>query len=385
MTKSYQIAYESFGMFAMDQPPADRMTYRSAAMEAISSPDAGMVMEKLYQSLMSRSSVNFGKIPDSNGDLTRFVKYKTIVEALDLLDRRLGDQNIKELKLAHDLHDSIIKCREDFAYGFKTDSQFLKVTYNTMVYALSELVNLCIVIYVNSLKAGAEGAPYTPEDYSNLLLVQNCQKFVEMVRSGEWASAMVTLRKNGKNFFGSNFTLNINNMGSALGRGAGTVGAGASAAAMAGKAAGADVSTPAKLGAYVMQGFKKMSVPKKVLSVILVIIGAIIILRFILFGFYRGAYRLSEILEDQEKFLRAHMDAKADPSGTYTGLEKQKWLYDHMEGLRSNIVNKILKVESDARKELKQSNATDLSKAALTVPHPSEVVGDDGADDFSIT
>ena len=35
MTKAYQIAYESFGMFAMDQPPADRRTYRSTAMEAI--------------------------------------------------------------------------------------------------------------------------------------------------------------------------------------------------------------------------------------------------------------------------------------------------------------------------------------------------------------
>ena len=384
MTKAYQIAYESFGMFAMDQPPADRRTYRSTAMEAINGPDAGMVMDKLYQSLMSRSSINFGKIPESNGDLTRFVKYKTIAESLTLLDRQIGDCNIKELKLAHDLHDAIIKCREDFTYGFKTDSQFIKVTYNTMVYALCELINLCIAIYVDSLKAGAEGKPFMPEDYSNLLVVQNCRKFVEMVRSGEWAATMLTIKKDGRNFFGPQFSVTINNLSGAVGRGAGAAGAGIAAAAAAGTKAGADVSTPAKLGAYVIQGIKGMSVPKKIAAAIVAIIGLIIISRFILFGFYKGAYKLSEILDDQEKFLKAHMDAHADPSGTYKGLETQKKLYTMMEGLRSHIVEKTLRVDSDARKELKVSNATDLKKENFVAPSPADVVGDDN-DDFSIT
>ena len=89
---SYKIAVESINEMAMDQAkPSMMMNYRNIAMEAIATPDAGMVMERLYKSMIGRSGINFGKIPDSMGDLSRFFKYKSLAESLSLLHRQLDE------------------------------------------------------------------------------------------------------------------------------------------------------------------------------------------------------------------------------------------------------------------------------------------------------
>lgn len=128
-TNAYKIAYESISVMMNDQDPSERMQYRSAAMEAITGPDAGMVMDRLYQNLMTRSGINFGKIPESMGDVSKFTKHRTLTSTMSLLENQMAEYNIKELKLARDLHNCLLQCKEDFAYGFKVDSQFLKTTY----------------------------------------------------------------------------------------------------------------------------------------------------------------------------------------------------------------------------------------------------------------
>lgn len=377
--KYYQIAYESFASIAMDQPIADRMSYRSIAMEAMNGPDAGMVIDRLYQSVASRAGINFGKIPESNGDLTKFAKYRTLHETLSLLNRQIGDQNIKELKLAYDLHDCLIKCREDFVYGFKTDSQFLKMTYNTMVFSLCELLNLCSTIYIDSLKASAEGKPFQPEDFSNLLLVQNIKKFVTLVQSGEWSTMITTIRKNASNLAGLNINFTL------LGKAA------SATATAAGNAAGTAAGVAATVGAGATSGAagflltkppKIIGVPAKIVLVLGIIIGTLLVVRGAALCYYKGVYKLDDMLTDMEKLLHAHMEMKADTSGTYKGLEFQKKLYNHLSGLQDHIRTKILKVDVEGRKELKKSNAEDLKKESFTPPEPNSVTGAD--DDFAI-
>ena len=220
---SYQICVENFNQFALAQDPKDRLGYRDAAMEAITDPSTGMVIEKLYSSMVARSGVNFGKIPDSLGDLTSFTKYKAITETFAILDKQLSQLKIPELTLTHELHDNLIRLRDDFAYGFRSDSQFLKTTYNSMVYALCEMLNLCTVIYVDNLKAAAEGKQFKYQSYDKLLLVQNVKKFNAMVKSGEWAEMMKTTRNGTRNLSGSDVVDGANsvmgNIASILGAG----------------------------------------------------------------------------------------------------------------------------------------------------------------------
>lgn len=380
--KSYQFAMETFASMAMDQPPADRMDYRKAAMEAITGPDAGMVLDNLYKNVMARSSVNFGKIPDSLGELTKFAKYKSIAESISLLERQMGHLNVKELKLTRELHDNLIRLRDDFVYGFKVDSQFLKTTYNTMVYALCEMVNLCSVIYIDMLKCQAEGRPTKPEDYSFLLLVQNVEKFNIMVKSGEWASMVLSIRKDARNLVISvddatgdsslvSAILGIVGTGGGLAIGKKYLAAGAHAAAYVNNHVYNDKIIPT-LGDYgtaaknaVIAAWKKPL--GKVAIVIGAIIAALFIVRSLIALYWKSIYKLDDVLKDNEALLKAHMDKNAaDPSGTTVGAEKQLALYNQLSGLHDNIKTKIMKSDSEGRKALKESNAKDFPKDSFT-------------------
>lgn len=398
--KSYKIAVESFNEIAMDQKPSDRLTYRNVAMEAISGPDSGMVLDRLYKSVMGRASINFGKIPESMGDLTKFFKYKSLAESLTLLHRNLDEYNIKELALTQELHDTIIRCHEDFSYGFKVDSQFLKTTYNTMVYSLCEMINLCDVIYIDMLKAGAEGRPFTYEGYGDLILVQNVQKFVDMVKSGEWSRMTTGIKKDARNLLDVVFGGNDDSPASAISQlkaPVGILGLWAAASTPGAKAVARDRAWAAAGGAgkysdtaykaaskTVKDAFKNANrvsfkdmgtamgnlvgkvwntIPGKIMVVILGIIAVLFILRSIVMLWYKGKYALRDVLDDNEKFLKFHMEHNTDPSGTSKSMEKQKAMYDMLSSLRDKISRGIMDSDAQARKDLKQSNAEDFSPA----------------------
>lgn len=367
------MAVECFNQITLDQPPADRMAYRTAAMEALTGPDAGAVIEKLYRGVMGRAGINFGKIPDSMGDLTSFVKYKTIVDTLNLLNREMGQDKVNELTEAQNLHDNIIRLRDDFVYGFRTDSQFLKTTYNTMVYALCEILNLCIVIYVDMLKARTAGKPFTYEDYSGLLVVQNVHRFNEMVRTGEWGNTMSMIR--GKALLG--FDDDGFNLRKFIDE---ATGVGISAAITKWLADGAIAKRSFKdtIGAPVAWFMKMMKGPakNKITAAIVGIIAVIMIIRFLVFVFFKGSYALRDILADQEKLLAANMEVNTD--NTTTSLEKQQKMCERMSGIRNAIETRILKDDANGRKEASTANATDMSRDNITAV--STAVTDAGVD-----
>lgn len=387
-TKAYKITMESFVSMAMDQEnPADRLNYKNMAMEAISGPDTGMVLDRLYKSVMSRASINFGKIPDSAGNLVKFSRYKTLADSITLLDKNLSEYNIMEVDLTKELHDTIIRCKEDFAYGFKVDSQFLKVTYNTMVYALCEMINLCDVIYIDMLKAGAEGKPFTYKGYGDLLLVQNVKKFIDMVKSGEWATMVNGIKKDARNLLDVVFgNQDVQDSSSVLGNLKAPVGIvgmwaaasmpGAKRIAGARVTAGMSSEEAAKAGALRFGDVTKAmgnlagkawnTIPGKVAAVVLIIIGCLFLARALVAMYQKAKYSLRDILDDNAKFLKYHIDnTESDPSGTSKSIEMQKSLYNKMAGLRDKIERSILADDEAGRKELKKSNATEFTPAAF--------------------
>lgn len=409
-TKSYAYALESFNEISFDLTPSERYGYRDAAMEALTGPDAGMVLERVYKNIESRASINFGKIPESMGDLTRFARYKTISDTFTLLDRQTTGQKIMELELAHQLHDTIIKCREDFAFGFRTDSQFLKTTYNTMVYSLCELLNLCSAIYVDMLKAVALNKEFTYKPYTDLLLVKNIQKFVDMYKSGEWTNIMTTIRRDPKNMvtlvnvvYGENAGNRLANDGNSLmnflvgpGKTLGAIGA---YTAVSAKYAATHTMGPLPTsGPNPAQIVKAglVDIPKavwtsamkakglggaaaKVAVIAVAIFAALMLVRGLISLFYSGAYKLNDILDDNEKVIKAHMDHNVDLSGNTAARDKQVALYNALSGVQSHMLSKILKSDAAGKKDIKESNKVDFAPSAMSRSEEAP-----SADDFSI-
>ena len=94
--------------------------------------------------------------------------------------------------------------------------------------------------------------------------------------------------------------------------------------------------------------------------------------------------KLNDVLDDQEKMLKAHIDNYADPSGTSKSLEKQKHMYETLAGLQDNIRTHILKSDAEGRKMLRESNSKDFTIAAFQ-KDMAEAASTSGDDDFAIS
>lgn len=393
-TYSHQIAMESFQTIMMDLEPQYRMGYVDRAMEAIATPDAGMVLDRIYQSAMVRANINFGKVPESQGDLTKFTRYRTIAENLNLLLRQMGEYGIYEIELTKKLHDTIIKCRDDFAYGYKVDSMFLKTTYQSLVYQLCEMIDLCDCIYIDALKAGAESKPFKPESYKELLLVQNVAKFVKMYETGEWAQTMNGIKKDARNLM---ITIDSNgneSMSHLLQFIFGTSGVTAVGSHVLQRAKGFaayrnnyDAKTATDFAKDIAAGktapdvlkdaakrakdinitggdiknaaWTSQKLPAKIGIVLTSIVAALLIFRLCVFLYYKAKYSINDMLDDAENILKEHMD-RNDVAGISAGRERQKWLYDRLAARHTKMMKGIMENEANARKNLKESNSVDF-------------------------
>lgn len=374
---TYKIAMEAFNEISMTLPTEDRIGYRDAAMEAVTGPDTGMVLDRLYKGVNSRSAVNFGQIPASCGDITQFAKYKTISETMALLDRDIGDMRIEILKDAHTLHDNMLRLKPDFAYGFKTDTQFLKTTYNSMVYALCELLNLCIVVYVDILKAKVDNKTIKLTDYDNLMLVQNVRRFNKMVASGEWGQMTAELKKNGA-AFGGQHQLKADSAGGLGGFIIDFVrsyGAGASV----GTAGLISLSHLAKkdpsktFGEGLKTALKSIwnSVPGKVIMIIAGVIMAVWMTRNLICLFWKATYGIRDILDDQVKLLEANAYSEQNSE---SASQKQASMLNMLTGLRDGIENRILKDDRNGKDEVAKANNEDLRKNDIAPTGSGEIV-----------
>lgn len=369
---AYCVAMENFWLMSLDQPTKDRLTYKTAAMEAatLNPESAGNLLQKLYRSIIGRSGINFGKVPDSKGDITKYTKYQTIVQCIDHLDQLLGDKQVEELRLTHKLLNILITACGDFEFGFKTDNQFIKTTYNTMVFALHEMVNICIVIYTDYLTASREGKPYKATTYrQDLIVVKNVKDFVRMYESGEWNQMIMDLKKGAKNLLGYFFETNndvttktswIHFIMSSL----------TNLGILAGGAKIMDKAAVTKFGVDTAASFgtKASTVAKavwakpvgKVGIIILALIAALILVRNLIALFYKGAYSIRDAITHEEEFLKAHAESEKREGNDFAYAFQSKF-YTKMIALRDMIDNKILKDNANGKKEISEDNRTSYS------------------------
>ena len=272
------------------------------------------------------------------------------------------------------------------------------------------MINLCSVIYIDMLKAGAEGRSFTYEGYQDLILVQNVQKFVNMVKSGEWSRMATGIKKDARNLLDVVFAPQETggdssaSVMSQLKAPVGIFGIWAAAstpyAKMAAKQRVASTVAGSTYGPFTAEQAAKISsakvgwkdigtgmkmlagkvwksLPGRVLIIVLAIVAVLMLLRAIIMLYYKGKYALRDILEDNERFLRFHMEHKeSDPSGTSKSLEKQKAMYEALSGLRNRIEQSILASDNEARKELKKANATEFTADAFQPDAPTPPMDD---------
>ena len=144
----------------------------------------------LYQSALKKGNIDFDNIPLSKGDIQKVDGYQNMLATLDILkglSKKFGIK-IPEIFTVEDAVNNIRLQRNIFERGFGLNVDFIKMYYNTLVYACIESTSLLISSYVEYTRT-VNNVEFRLKKgkgiYGNICL-DNLVKFNESVKNGSF-------------------------------------------------------------------------------------------------------------------------------------------------------------------------------------------------------
>ena len=347
---------ESNLSFINAQPAADRLKYK-AVLEASDPAGRAALVANLYEFCVRPNDIDYGKIPDSRGNILKLHGYSTTSKAIELLNELMKmDGTMSEIKILNDFHDMLLNCRSDFEYGFKYDIRLIRTLYCNMVLSLYELIDMCIVSYSEFVKNQKMQKPaIRPQRKTDTVLMRSIRGYLASYKSGEWAKAMKALKDPkvasvGESYLQMEFNAMANEDATAM-----------EETAKYNKASHlSDIITGIGNGMRNDQG--KIALPYKIL---LGVVGFVALLNFLRWGirwFMRKSASVSSYLERQAELLRDASEAESS-SGMSTQKQdekRQKW-YVKLHNMAEFINNKILKVNAKAEEDIMKDTKENYS------------------------
>jgi hypothetical protein len=290
------------------------------AKEAVLNPEGrSKMIQKLYADIISKNNIDYGKIPLSKGNVTAYEHYGDISKTLEILNSLLDEKNVEELNLTNKLHNLLITGRGDFEFGFKFDIEFLKLTYNTLTMTLHDMINLCIVAYVDYLKEVKHiEFQFKTFKRADRMVLKATRDFIKSYEKGEWSKIVAHFKKNSSNFVGTLLTYAV----------------------------------PMLPTSVMVSG-----------GVVLGIVALLFTIRTLIYLYYSSSMKINQYIKVQSDFLKVSIDNSAD--GNTDSLDKQKRLLQNLSSITNFIETKVLKTEKDASKELKETNTNNFTPQEL--------------------
>lgn len=352
-----EYAMEAMIELRTSQEPKDRLHYFDTALEGTTEASATL-LQKLYQDIISRSAIDFGQIPESQGALTKFKDYRTMEEAIECLNKLFAGVKNDEIDIMNRLHDQIIAARKDFAFGYQFDVEMIKLIYCTSVCTLMEMINLCILSYTKSLRdKNAVEFTFTKLKKKDLLVIRSAKAVLHSFESGEWNRIMNVVKKD-----------------PAIRRPVTE-----SSMAMEGQIKDVydDVTNIARgvIGSNGMANIKGAigKVPNFLFhtkggNIVLIIAGLIALfasIRKLIFYFFKGRAKVSDWMKNEKEFVKACYDSDITSGNNSATTEKKKNLANKLDRLADTIEIKASRANVEAEKALNTSNRENFSAKSL--------------------
>ena len=178
-----------------------------ALSEADLSNVNNVMITNLYKTIIDKSHIDFGDIPNTKGDITKYSGYKGMENALSILREISQKSNMKmeEIDVVSDAISFITLRKELFEKGFKLEKEFIILQYNSLVMACVESVSVLISSYVDYVKRPDKidfKIIQNPQK-SGWICIQNLQKFNLSVKNGDFDRVLNTSINSGsKGFIG---------------------------------------------------------------------------------------------------------------------------------------------------------------------------------------
>lgn len=351
--RSNEIVMESFQNMMLSQEGKNRIKYVDIVTEAFANPTKqANLLNKLFKEVQRVEEIDFGKIPDSKGDITKYVYYNQMYQCIDVLNELVEDHPTPNITSMNKLHHILLQAKPDFTFGYRTENFVIITTYNLMVTSLYEMINVCAVDATEYLRAKMSMQLTTPTAKQVRWVAKTTNQFIKMYESGQWNTLMKTFKTSGNivateadNTVDVNIGARIN-----LAQGISEVPEKISNAFSKAKTTLSNIKVP-------MVG-----------KVIVALIGLFVIIRAAIYYFINGAGKLSDRLKNITSILRANASSESSP----TALEKQKKMLNNLENLSDTIDYKIVKSEKAAEMDMNKANKTEFNPQEINTVSGSD-------------
>jgi hypothetical protein len=335
----FDIAHECCQELINAQPSKDKLSYKKLLIEDLGIAPAkeafsgqppiqgagrSRLVEVLYKDIISKSNVDFGTIPQSRGDITRYQYYKTMSDSISSLNQLVGERANESMVRMNELHEAIIAERAAFEFGYKINIDIIQFVYCTMVEALMDVINENIVLYVDYLKETQNvDLPSKPIPAKNSRVDKSVDTFLNLRKRGEWAKLVDYYKKQyQKRFFAEAFVI----------------------------------------GTVTIVGF----------------VALLWAIRTLIYTYFYSAVKVDEKAKAMSNYLTAVAANETNPNAR----RKQEVAYTRLNNISAFIESRILKDESRISKELQQSDAS-ISKSALMSVNQLPKETDDSGYEFN--
>lgn len=152
---SYNPYYESMMLLKEANPDSDLGSLR-LLLEDVNSPVTRQFNTNLLQAVVDKGHIDFGDIPRSMGDITKYSGYTTMMETLDTINKLAIEQNHKVIIDYVTTVRTAIGFIKDLASvyqkGFRTKTDYVALEYNSFVYFCVQATTALIYTYVEIIK-----------------------------------------------------------------------------------------------------------------------------------------------------------------------------------------------------------------------------------------
>ena len=181
-----------------DQQGKNRNNYDQIVLEAIVSPEGqSILLDKLYKETQKIDGVDFGNIPDTRGDITKFRYYGQLNDCIELINEIVADDSTPNIQTMNRLQQILLDARSDFEFGFKADNYIITNMYKVMALSLFEIENVCIIDATEYLRKRMSISTNPKTMTKVRSVVKNANQFIKMYENGQW-STMIKAFKSGK-------------------------------------------------------------------------------------------------------------------------------------------------------------------------------------------
>ena len=346
--RSNSIIMENLSEMMVAQEGRDRIGYENVVLEALAAPTGqAVLLDKLFKETEKLDGIDFGRIPDTRGDITKYQYYGQLNDCIELINSICIDKSTPNIDSMNKLHRILLDARPDFEFGFKANNYVIINLYKVMYLTLFELENVCIVDMTNHLREKLS-IDLNAKTSSQIRSITNtANQFIKMYENGQW-NTMVRGFKAGKALeFASNHEDGQDPVMENI-----AISGKLDFSFDQGKKLIDNIKSAPDKFAKVWAGIKSWAGDNKAGTIIIAVIGVLLLIRGAIYLFLNGAGNLKRILKTNADILKANIEK----GGSDQSIERQKWLLDRFENTADVIEYNLLKAEKAADKEIAKSD-----------------------------